>query len=416
MKVAIPISSGLPSDGGGYTFESQITAALIEVASDVKHDFWFFDLSQLTLSPPREGKNYQILYPPPKTFKGYQNWLGQNTLALGRKLGNPSTKFLPISWSEAWCTRFLKENRFDFTWLLTPYTLTQAPNPSIPYAFTVWDLQHRLQPYFPEVSLRKEWATREFLYTRRLQQATYIITGTKRGQQELEQFYQIAPERIQIIPFPTPDFALKIGNIMDGEDDFLSQQGLPKTYFFYPAQFWSHKNHATLLRAVRRLRDLHQLEISIVFTGSDKGNLDYVRQLVKKLELEDNVHFLGFVSQIDLIKLYQLATALVFPTHFGPDNLPPLEAFALGCPVIASNVPGASEQLGKAALLVQPNDAEQLALAIKSVYEDSQLRQNLCQAGLERAHLWKTQDYIQKMLAILDEFQSIRYCWPNSFY
>ncbi len=52
-------------------------------------------------------------------------------------------------------------------------------------------------------------------------------------------------------------------------------------------------------------------------------------------------------------------------TFFGPENLPPLEAFALKCPVIASNVSGSEEQLGDAAILVNPVNPEEIAQAIQ---------------------------------------------------
>ncbi|MFM6269445.1 MAG: glycosyltransferase, partial [Dolichospermum sp.] len=55
-----------------------------------------------------------------------------------------------------------------------------------------------------------------------------------------------------------------------------------------------------------------------------------------------------------MTSLYINAFSLAFMSFFGPDNLPPLEAMALGCPVIASKVSGSEEQLGNNALLVNP--------------------------------------------------------------
>ena len=149
----------------------------------------------------------------------------------------------------------------------------------------------------------------------------------------------------------------------------------------------------------------------LVFVGSDKGNQEYIKKLVAELQLSTQVHFLGFVPQSDLVSLYQHAFALVFTTFFGPDNLPPLEAFALGCPVIASNVAGAQEQLGDAALLVDPKDEKQIALAIKSLRDRPELRSTLVQRGLERASRWTGQDYIKGVFSILDELERVRRCW-----
>ena len=96
---------------------------------------------------------------------------------------------------------------------------------------------------------------------------------------------------------------------------------------------------------------------------------------------------------------------------FGPDNLPPLEAMALGCPVIASNVSGAKEQLGAAALLADPKQPEEIAFAINSLVEDATLRQNIIASGLKRANQWTTKDYIKEIFSTIDDFEAIRRCW-----
>jgi glycosyltransferase involved in cell wall biosynthesis len=130
-----------------------------------------------------------------------------------------------------------------------------------------------------------------------------------------------------------------------------------------------------------------------------------------KWELSSQVHILGYVPQKDMIALYRNALVLTFITFFGPDNLPPLEAFALGCPVIASNVSGAEEQLGDAALLVDPKNPEQIADAIFNVYNSPEQRNILIERGLKRAHQWTGHDFIMNIFEILDEFEPIRRCW-----
>jgi glycosyltransferase involved in cell wall biosynthesis len=109
--------------------------------------------------------------------------------------------------------------------------------------------------------------------------------------------------------------------------------------------------------------------------------------------------------------LYRNALALTYVTFFGPENLPPLEAFALGCPVIASNVSGAQEQLGDAAMLVDPKDEEQIANAIKLVHDDLHVRRTLVERGIHRASKWTGEDFVRSVFSILDEFEPIRRCW-----
>ncbi|MBD1872971.1 glycosyltransferase family 4 protein [Nodosilinea sp. FACHB-131] len=413
MKVALPVSAAFPSDGGGYTFESEIVAALLDLAPETRHEITIFSATASGEPAAAAHPNLTIVHPPSQLMTGAVRGVLRRGMGLAHR-GHPKLSSQADKLQAAFVRNFIAKNHFDFSWVLAPAALIQCPKYHTPYALTIWDLQHRLQPYFPEVSQGREWGKREQFYADNLKRATYIVTGTERGKVEIERFYQIAPERIRVIPFPTPRLGDAIANQTSTKEEFLAQHGLPSQYFFYPAQFWPHKNHYTLLKAFKALVDEHAIDISLVLTGSDKGNADYIKQLIHDLVLTTRVHILGFVSRSDLANLYKHALALVFPTHFGPDNLPPLEAFSLGCPVIASQVPGAAEQLGDAALLVDQRDAAQMAQAMKSVCEDEALRHDLIQKGLTRAKSWQPQDYAKRLIALLDEFESIRYCWPNS--
>jgi glycosyltransferase involved in cell wall biosynthesis len=187
----------------------------------------------------------------------------------------------------------------------------------------------------------------------------------------------------------------------------------PDPYLFYPAQFWAHKNHVNLLEAVARLRG-GGLPVHLALSGSDKGNLAFVRATAERLKISDAVHFLGFVERAELIGLYRHALALAYVTFFGPENLPTLEAFALGCPVIASDVPGAREQLGDAALLVDPRSPEQIAAAVRRLAEAPAARADLIERGRARAHRFTSKDFVAGVVSWLDEFVAVRRCWPGS--
>ena len=123
--------------------------------------------------------------------------------------------------------------------------------------------------------------------------------------------------------------------------------------------------------------------------------------------------FLGFVDLETLAALYKQALAMVFPTFFGPDNLPPLEAFALGCPVIASDYSGSEEQLGDAVLSFAPTDERGLAEHILRLSGDETLRKELTAKGKERAELSTPDTFIRGIFDILSEFELIRRCWSD---
>jgi glycosyltransferase involved in cell wall biosynthesis len=229
-----------------------------------------------------------------------------------------------------------------------------------------------------------------------------VIIGAAAGRDDIARCYGVSPSRIRVLPLVAP-----------ARD---RSAGPPSTlveppYLFYPAQFWPHKNHVGLLLALKEARDHHGLDLRLVLTGSDKGNLAYVRETVTRLGLDGHVIFTGFVSDGELASLYANAASLVFPSFFGPDNLPPLEAMQLGCPVIAADVPGVPEQLGDAAVLVDPRSVAGLARAIVRVCSEPGLRDQLIARGAERAAAWRPADYAHAMLRTIDEFETERRCW-----
>lgn len=408
MKVGIFLKNELPENGGSFTFESELFHSLIRYGGESDHTFVLFSWNQEAPPELLPLKHIQFVSLQRSFQERLQAKLARSSTEILKKIRNPLSNLPFENWHEKFIINSLVSNGIDITWSLTPDCITME----MPYLIQVWDLQHRLQPYFPEVSAQQQWEEREHLYAKTLRRASFIITGTEAGKAEIERFYQVAPKQIKILPLPTPQFALNAS--VYPAKQILAKYKIPENYLFYPAQFWPHKNHVGLLLAVQYLRDKHNLIFPVVLVGGNKGNQQYIKQLVTELDLEKQVHFLGFVPQEDLISLYCNAFALTFVTFFGPDNLPPLEAFALGCPVVYSEVSGAKEQLGNAALIVDPKNPEQIALAIKSLWEDITLRQAIVERGLARASQWTGQDYIKGVFAILDEFSAIRRCWSNT--
>lgn len=300
----------------------------------------------------------------------------------------------------------VQEARLEFLWNPSITSITA----DVPYIATVWDIQHRLQPWWPEVSAQGEWERREKHFSQYVRRAAFIITSNETGRQELSSFYQVPDDRFRLLPHPPPD----VHRLASEEvTSILTRYSLSPGYLFYPAQFWAHKNHANLLLALQILRDEFDERLDLVLVGSDQGNLPHVRELAERLELQDQLHILGFVPRSDLMALYQGALALAFVTFFGPENLPPLEAFSLGCPVIASSVDGAEEQLGDAALLVDPTDPYRIAENIHRLSKDTVLRDQLVASGYERASRWTAADFVGAVFGILDEFEAVRRCWPS---
>jgi glycosyltransferase involved in cell wall biosynthesis len=305
----------------------------------------------------------------------------------------------------------LRDTHVDVVWFLIPW----ARPVSVPYIATVWDLEHRKQPYFPEVSVTGwTWEMRERTYGNLLPRAARIITGTQAGKNEIVSFYRVRPENVRVVRFPVAD---EFRQVSDGNHIAVrARYGIANPFVFYPAQFWPHKNHVNLLLALRLLNNAAGHPLDLVLTGADVGNLGYVKQMIGELGLTAQVHVLGYVSRDEIAGLYREAEALVFPSFFGPDNLPPLEAFASGCPVALSRLEGADEQLEDAAILFDPSDPSAIAQAIQTLRTNKQLRIDLAQRGRELVALRTSQAYLEEVCLLLDEFEPLRRCWGRHYY
>jgi glycosyltransferase involved in cell wall biosynthesis len=409
MKVGVFLEGKHSEEiGGGYTIEREILNSLLKWAENSNHTIV---LCSQDPEPPSEifsVKNVDFVSFHRNLKERFRSKVSRTIVPILQKLQHPRSHFSVRGWYEKFMLSCLVAKGVNFILYLSPF---YTPIMDLPYIVILWDLEYRYQPYFPEVSVEGLWDAFEHLHKMCLIRASTIITGTEVGKAQVQLVYQIPKERIKVLPFPTPSFAL---NAPLKDDLQIRKYNLPENYLFYPAQFWAHKNHFGLLLAVKLLRDKYNLIFPVVFTGSDRGNESYIKKIVTELELCEQVHFLGFVPREDLISLYRKSFALTYLTYFGPDNLPPLEAMALGCPVVASKVSGAVEQYGDAVLLVEPQKTEQIALAIKSLWDDATLRQTLIQRGLTRAHQWTAKDYVKSLFEIMDDFEMIRSCWSSA--
>jgi glycosyltransferase involved in cell wall biosynthesis len=385
MRIGIAISKDDPQIGGGQTYIQEILEAINGVLQETKHTFYLIGYEP---EKPRHLSNIKL------------PWL---TLHQAGLLGRPPARdyeYYPD----------IAKTNLDLICYLQPW---MGEILDIPYISTIWDLQHRRQPFFPEVSLFGEFDRREEMYRRSLQRAAYIIAPNEVGKEEIVSFYQVAPERVRSIHHPTPAFALDPKAHPD-EEGLLARLGVNREYLFYPAQLWPHKNHILLLLMLQDLKDRHGADLQLVLTGSDRKNLPFVTEKIVRLGLEKQVILAGFVSQADLVPLYRRAAALVFPSLFGPENFPPLEAFALGCPVIVARIPGAEEQFADAAILVDPLNHQVWSDAVLRVLRDKELREMLIARGKKRAFSFGPVEFAREMLKLFDEFELYRRTWPSS--
>ncbi|MCP3401446.1 glycosyltransferase family 1 protein [Bradyrhizobium sp. CCGB20] len=250
----------------------------------------------------------------------------------------------------------------------------------LPFIITIFDGCHRDAPEFPEVRTFGEFERREILFGLASTKAAVVIVNAPELIDDLCRRYAMERDRAVCIPFSPSAYVGQSAPAAADDAAVLAKYRLEPGYLFYPAQFWPHKNHVTLLAALASLRERGITE-RLVLCGSDRGGRDKINAAIRTFGLSDQISIIGFVESAELGALYRGAAALVMPSYFGPTNLPPLEAWAVGTPVIYPEAFKA--QAGDAALLFDYDDPRSLADAIVTLRTDG-TREHLRTAGHAR--------------------------------
>jgi glycosyltransferase involved in cell wall biosynthesis len=258
----------------------------------------------------------------------------------------------------------------------------------LPFIITIFDGCFRDSPEFDEVREFAQFERRDTVWRSACTKAALVVTNANELIDMLCRRYAMERERAVCIPFsPSPYVVRSNEATQEADAAILRKHGLEAGFLFYPAQFWSHKNHGTILLAMRLLRDSGHRH-TLVLCGSNRGWRSTLEALVAEHGLADSVRILGFVPSAELGAFYRSATALVMASYFGPTNLPPLEAWAAGTPVIYPEAFKA--QAGDAALLFDYDDPFSLADAITKVGLPEE-RARLVVAGARRLEYFAKQ-------------------------
>lgn len=387
MKKILLFLNSDPSTGGNFQYDQSILDAVSLLPSD-RYDVL-------------------VLY----TTKVWERYLNGNIKKIEVSLSHLSKRFLqflifisfPLPWLQKVFRRFhplaktLIAQKADL-YIFPSQETSWSYLVDFPSLAVIHDLMHRYERQFPEVSGHGRFRHREKHFSAICRFSKGILVDSEYGKAQVQESYSVPPEKIFSLPYIPPKYIYN----PQISSNFESKYSLPPKFIFYPAQFWQHKNHNRLIMAIHALRAEIE-DIQLIFVGSKKNGYHHIVKLVKELDIEDAVHFMGYVPNDDLPEFYKRARAMIMPTFFGPTNIPPLEAFVLGCPVAVSNIYGIPEQVGDAALLFDPKSVEEIADAIKKLWIDDRLCEELIQRGEIRNQKWGQSEFNNRFLEIIEK-------------
>lgn len=164
---------------------------------------------------------------------------------------------------------------------------------------------------------------------------------------------------------------------------FREQHALPGDFLLFVGTLQPRKNLVGLLRAYGQLGPEERLPLYVV--GGEGWMYSDIFDEVRRLGIEDAVHFPGYAASETLPLWYSAATAFIYPSYYEGFGLPVLEAMACGTPVVTSNRTSLPEVVGDAGLLVNPDNPEDIARGLREILADTERRDVMASAGLVQA-------------------------------
>ena len=396
LNIAIFISSELKT-GGRYQYEYKILDILKKYHKDQDIKLKFYGLRE-NIKKDYIDLNLDIKIINENIFQKIHRYSLSNLFFL--KI------FSKIKMGFSSIEKQLSKEQIDLVYFLGPNLVSQGLN-NIPYIFTLLDLGHLDILEFPEVSYDAQFDTREFTNNKSLKKAYKVIVDLEWGKKNAIKRYNLDEKRIEVLKL-LPNIKI---NKTETPVRIKEKYKLKNDFIFYPANFWAHKNHMYILKAIKILREKKHIDIDVIFSGSDQGNLEYILNKAKEFKINDLIHYIGFVPNEEMPSLYKQSLSLVMPTYLGPTNVPPLEAFAYETPVCYSDMPFFREQVGESVFFMDLRDPSSLVKNILTIQNDKQIVEEKKEKGLQVLKNWNEEDFYKKLVNIFSEYKYIRELW-----
>lgn len=277
--------------------------------------------------------------------------------------------------------RKLRQHRPDL--LHVQYTAPLfCPVPVVASVHDVSFLEH------PEYFTRsRAWQLR-CTVKRTVRTAVRVFTASEFSKSSIVTAYALDPDKVLVTPYAVSS-SFHAMSRSTARRWVTSRYGLASPFILTVGDVQPRKNYCNLIKAFRDLiAACPQLEQHLVVVGKETWFSDTVKAAAKMSGLGDRIHFMGFVEDDHLLRLYGACDMFVYPSYYEGFGIPILEAMACGRAVACSNTSAMPEVADSAALLFDPSSVPEMVRAMRDLLLDSELRTRMERLGSHRATLF----------------------------
>jgi glycosyltransferase involved in cell wall biosynthesis len=239
---------------------------------------------------------------------------------------------------------------------------------------------------------------------RTVRQAAKILTGTEHARNAILRVYpNLDEDKVVVVPLAAaPEFRpisreAAVTTVRD-------RYSIGGPFILSVGDMQPRKNHIGLIRAFARLVKAYpQLTHNLVLVGKPTWFSPKIQEAARESGVEDRIQFFGFVSDPDLLQLYNACDCFVFPSFYEGFGFPALEAMACGRAVVCSDASALPEVVDGAAILFDPYAIDEMVRAIADVLLDAELRGRMERLGIQRAAHFSWQKTAEKTVEVFHQ-------------
>jgi glycosyltransferase involved in cell wall biosynthesis len=232
--------------------------------------------------------------------------------------------------------------------------------------------------------------------------ADKIIVDSYSVKNELMERLRVPEDKIRVVPLGVSSNYHMV-NDRNRINSVREKYGIKRDYIMQVGNIEPRKNLPRLFEAFKLLKEKTNNSYQLVNVGKQGWLYKEIFEMINRYGLQEDIIFTKYVNEEDLVLLYNGAELFVYPSLYEGFGLPILEAMSCGTPVITSTVSSMPEVAGKAALLVDPLNSEEIAWTIYTVLTDTELKNRLRSSGLDRATHFSWEKTAQQTLEVYQE-------------
>jgi len=306
-------------------------------------------------------------------------------------------------WGNIWIhlqlPRWLVEDKIDIFWGTQHVLPLMAPK-RVRLVLTIHDVVYKV---YPRTMSWINYMIHSIFLPLSLKRAHAGVCDTQWTLQDLGRFFPIPQNLWRTIHLGVNANIRPIPRDETLKDRLVKNWSLQRPYILTVATFEPRKNLETLLKAFCQVS--WKIPHDLVLVGPRGWKNADLSRIIRESNLDGRIRMLGFLSDTNLSDVVSGADLFVFPSLYEGFGMPPLEAMALGVPVISSSASCLPEVLGDAAIYVPPLEVDRLASAITTVLSDPGLREDLKSKGLRQASRFTWEKTAN---AMIDVFKSLQ--------